>query len=325
MNEEIKSRLLESVGNFSKKRVLVLGDSIVDEFIYGKPFGMSLDSLGTKKILHEKTDFFSGGAGNVVKNLLALGTEVCFITVLGRDEFANHYHNWKHPKLKLCAFVEEGRKTVVKSRYSDGKNRHLEVERWDYGDIKEDTEDKVIEAVKEELTNSDVVIFQDQGHGFFSKSLIGRLRELVGGKGHKVLVNSQTYIREANHADYKGFDMIFINVDEAKALDSNFKTDGDGGVLRDMLDSKICLTLGDGGVVLFDRDKRYHSKSIPVEAIDTCGAGDSFLAAFSSTDFKSNPEFSLKLASIWAGLSTLKNGTETPSIQEMKDYIDSMP
>jgi rfaE bifunctional protein kinase chain/domain len=322
MNREIKSKLFKAIDGFSGKKVLVLGDSIVDEFVYGKSFGMSLDSPGTKKILHERTDFFSGGAGNVVKNLLALGAEVCFVTVLGNDRFANHYHNWKHSKLVLRAFVEEDRKTVVKSRYSDGSGRHLEVERWDYGDIKEGTENKIIETVESELSDVDVVIFQDQGHGFFSKSLIEKLRKVIKKAGKEVLVNSQTYIKGPNHADYRSFSMVFINMDEAKALDSDFKAEGNAERLKEMLNSKICLTLGNKGVVLFDMDKKYYSESIPVKAIDTCGAGDSFLAAFSLSDFRSNPDLSLRLANVWAGLSTLKKGTETPSVRELKDYIN---
>ena len=321
MNQEKKNEMLREIENFSKKRVLVLGDAIVDEFVYGKPFGRSLDSPETKKILYERAVYFLGGAGNVAKNLLELGAEVCFFTVLGNDQFASHYLTWKNPKLKLYAFVENNRETIVKSRYADNENRLLELERLDFKDLGKDTEDKIIESVKNEIRKVDVIILQDQGHGFFSKHLIERLKDTIGKTNLKVLVNSQTYLRGPNHLDYRGFHTIFVNLDEAKALNKDFELGKNEQILNEMLESNICLTLGDKGVILLKKDKKYYSPSIPVKAVDTCGAGDSFMSAFSISNFESDPDLALKLGNIWAGLSTQKKGTETPKISELKDYI----
>src|SRR3990167_5888935 len=134
--ESNESLLLKAIEKFSEKKILVLGDGIVDEYIYGSHIGSSLDSPNTKKLEHKKTEIFMGGAGNVSENLLALGANITFVTVLGNDSSI---------VLQPYYLLEEGRKTIVKSRICEEGNKLLELEYLDCRDISKDTEKKIIE------------------------------------------------------------------------------------------------------------------------------------------------------------------------------------
>ena len=317
-------QLIDAVKRFVGKKVLVLGDIIVDEFVYGTPFGRSLSSSSTPKLKYDKTKFFIGGVGNVTENLLSLGAKVSLITLLGDDAYAEHYRKWEHPNLKLHFIIEKGRLTTVKRRYCEGDNKLLAMERFTNDDLKSGSEDEVMKIVREEANQFDVIIFQDQGHGFFSKSLVEQLRGLLQNTTSKVLVNSQTYLHNPNHTNYNGFGIIFMNLAEARLIDDSFDPEGHGKKLIEILDSDVCVTLGDKGCVYFKSGQRYQSKGLSVEPIDTCGAGDSFLAAFAASDFKLHLDVSLRLANIWAALSVRKSGTGVPKIEELKSYIQDL-
>ena len=112
--------------------------------------------------------------------------------------------------------------------------------------------------------------------------------------------------------------MIVINRDEALAN----AADLDLQSLKEKLSASICVTMGDAGakMSLLQSDKEYSSPAVDTEVIDTCGAGDSFLACLSSQDWKNNPESSLKISNMWASLAVKEIGTTVPSIDD-PDYI----
>ncbi|MBS3098882.1 hypothetical protein J4462_01580 [Candidatus Pacearchaeota archaeon] len=319
MSNITQKQFLEVIRSFAEKRVLVLGDSIIDEYIYGVPFGKSLSSPNTPKLKYERTELFRGGACNVAENLLALGGKISLITVVGDDPASEYHSNWSHSNLNLHAVVEKGRRTTVKSRFSDGTNKLLAVERFDDSELAAKSQEDILNQATLESKQSDAVILQDQGHGFFSSSLVEKLREAT--RDCRVLVNSQIYFRDANHSDYAGFHTIFVNYDEARKICEGFNPDGDGMGLTQRLHANVCVTLGRTGSVYFREGNRYYAESVPTEVVDSCGAGDSFLAAFALSDFEARPDVALKLANIWAGLSVQKKGTKVPNIEDLIKHI----
>ena len=321
MDQIAKSAMFEALERVSDKKVLVLGDAIVDEYVYCTEAGTSLSSPGTPKLRCERKEVYRGGAGNVAENLLALGARVSLITLLGDDLARSHYCAWNNPNLHLYPIIEKRRKTNVKTRYCVGDRKVLAVEDLDVRDIREDSEQAVLDAMQGENGKSDAVIFQDQCHGFFSPNLISRLRSVLGEDKRKVLVNSQTYLLGPRHRKYAGFGTITMNLKEARAIDETF--DGsEGNKLVNALDSDVCVTLGEKGATLYRGNQKYNAPGMPIKPIDTCGAGDAFLAAFSVFDFETNPLMSLQMANIWAGLSAQKMGTSVPNIRELENYIE---
>ncbi len=326
MSKEAQSAMFRSIIScFPSKSVLVLGDAIIDEYVYCKDGGFSLSSPRAKKLIYERKEVFRGGAGNVAENLLALGAQVSLVTLVGFDEEADQqYNHWDHPSLRFYAIDKVTRGSNVKTRYCVGDEKIFAVERLNREPISKGEEDEVIKLVKSKGEDYDMVIFQDQNHGFFSKTLIDRLREVITEK-KKVLVNSQTYSDQSRYEDYTGFGTMFMNLREARLVDSKFNPDGDGRLLTETLDSDVCVTLGDKGAVLFKDEKRYHAPRLPITPVDTCGAGDAFLSAFAVSDYRNDPQTALSLANIWAGLSTLKMGTRPSKIEELIDRIKNLP
>ena len=101
--------------SLSSKKVLVVGDSILDVTVSSEAIGLSLESPTLKAQKIEKQVSF-GGCANVVKNMLELGAQCTFITLLGRDEYKSHYDKWAHENLTLIP-VSEDRINTVKERY----------------------------------------------------------------------------------------------------------------------------------------------------------------------------------------------------------------
>ena len=100
-----KQLILSLIGNFSKKRVLVIGDSILDLNTYTTPLGFALETP-TPKYKKEKKEFAYGGAANVVNNILGLGAKCTFITVIGNDNEAEHYDLFKNSNLNFMPVTE---------------------------------------------------------------------------------------------------------------------------------------------------------------------------------------------------------------------------
>lgn len=315
-----KQLVLDAVEKFKEKRVLVIGDAILDVTEHCSSIGRSLETP-TPKYAHEETEISYGGAGNVVENILALGGKVSFITLLGKDDWSKHYRSI-HDNLKFIPVVEEGRKTTVKQRFWDGNGK--KVFQYDYLDNRDLggwSQDRVLGFAVQEAMESDVVLLVDYRHGMFPKELIGKLKDKIGELGKPIIASSQISQRESNHLDYAGVDLVCVNMKEARAIDPEFSLDSLEGLER-KLDSGILLTLGALGSAVYFDGEDYRVGGIKVEERDAVGAGDCYLAAFSLAGHKADPETALYLGNIWGGLSVREIGTNTPKLNELVKYVE---
>ncbi len=317
--------ILDIIQNFQNNKVLVIGDSILDHFVYGKEAGLSLE---TPTLLAEfvKEEFLWGGAGNVVENLLELGARVGFLTVLGSkdsEQFLEHgYEN-----LSLYAVIDPRRKTTVKSRFFVKKggqsHKHLELHKLNNFPINKEPEMKVLELLNEKIHEYDVVLVIDQAefnNGIMSDKIIEETKRLCKEYNKLLVVNSQIFRRKFVHHKYAGAGLISLNVKEAEEILPGFTLEKINE-LSGVLNSNVCLTLGSEGSILYLDGKLYKQPSIKVEEVDSCGAGDSFLSAFTLANPLENPELALQIGNVWAGLSVTKLGTSLPEKQELIKYF----
>ncbi|MFH1593015.1 MAG: PfkB family carbohydrate kinase [Candidatus Woesearchaeota archaeon] len=313
--------ILETIGNFKNKRVLVIGDSILDEFVYGEKIGTSLETP-TPKLKHEKTDILFGGAANVVESILELGGKVSFVTVLGDDSYAKNYDGFVHKNLNFFPIKENGRKTTVKRRFWAGNEKLLQIDHLDNRDISDNSKREIIGILLREIKNSDIVLFVDQRHGMMTSDLIAKLKLLVVENGKGAIASSQISQRASNHLDYCGSYLVCMNHKEAQAVDSEFSKKCGLGNLAKKLDSNICVTLGKEGALMYLNGKEHFAEGIEVEQKeDACGAGDCFLAALSLINFEKFPQEALYLSNCWAGLSVTTPGTRSPKITDLVEYV----
>jgi len=319
--------LIKQVNDFVDREILVVGDTIVDINTMSKVIGFSAE---TPTIKAEETnrliDF--GGSANVVKHILALGAKCTFISVTGDDDDYNTLEKWSHPNLNKIIIVEKDRKTCVKHRFWIEKEsinyKHFQINKTDRNDILSGTKEAIIDAITK--TNFDRVIFSDYRLGMFKDSSF--IRKLVTAcQGSEIYANGQLSDGKLDYNKFKDVDLIIMNNDEANSVtDWHDKSD----ITRTLnsctriLGTDVCITLGKNGVITKFKEKIVSEPAVKVKSVDTCGAGDAFLACLSLCDDGLELSKKLKLSNTWAGLTTQLIGTSTPDkdtlIKKISDF-----
>jgi len=311
------------IKSFKDKKILLIGDAILDIYTYGNTIGLSLDAP-VPEIEEGKSSIFFGGNGLVASHILELGGILTFITVLGNDEDAKHYDSWTHPKLKKTILTDPTRKTTVKRRWFNSGKKLLQANQVDNHYLNKNLEQKVLNHVKKEIKHADIVVVMDPQHGMLTKNLIKNLVSLSNKHKKPLYVDVQVFHRPSNHHLYKGADTMFLNQKEAKSVYPKFNEKN----ARESLEAiqkklnlkNVVIKLGEKGAVALFGKELIQIGPFKVNAVDVCGAGDAFLAAF-SLGYGNQPEESLKIANIWAALSTTIHGTMPP---RKKDLIRSL-
>lgn len=301
----------------NKKKVLLLGDTMLDVYVYCRVTNQALFApVPEVEELETKTSL--GGNGLVARNLLELGAHLTFISVIGADEAAKVYEKFVHPSLHKHFLVDKTRKTTVKKRWYAGGQALLQANQLSNHDLSSSLENKICRLLDKEVLKADIILIMDPQHGLLTKKVINYVIKLSAKYLKPIYVDSQISHRPSNHHLYKGVDTMFLNQKEAKAVDGKFEpTERSLKMIKDKLDLKnVIIKLGENGSVALWGDKFIKSPAHKVKAVDPCGAGDAFLAAFSLGD-RNKPEEALKMANIWAALSTEIHGTIPPRKRDL--------
>lgn len=307
------------LGSFRNKKVLLVGDAILDVYIYGTIVGEALDAP-VPEVEEKSSAVFFGGNGLVASNILALGGHLTFITVVGADEDAKQYDSFIHPKLKKIFLVDDTRRTTVKRRwYANGK-KLLQVNKVDNHSISASLEKRVCGHIEREVKNVDAIVVMDPQHGLLTKGLIDFLKNISQKHKKPLYVDTQISHRKSNHHLYRGVDCILFNEKEAKAVypafDSKRPEQTLLAIMKKLKLKNVVVKLGSRGSVAICNGQFIKSPPYKVKAVDVCGAGDAFLAAFSLGDMNESKE-SLAIANIWGALSTEIHGTIPPGKKDL--------
>ena len=301
------------------KTILVLGDSIIDRDIYCESIGLSLETPTLKtKMINETYSF--GGAANVVNNLLSLGCKVYFSTAFADDYSSQIACDWNDPNLSLNIFRYNGQ-SVVKNRYWIERNdiiyKYLQVNQGT--PITTSAEEIYTSVVTNiDVWEPDIVLLIDYRNGLFkNREHVKKIINYSQERGALVVSSSQTSSNGDNYSLFHGSDLICMNHHEATSHMPSFKPDSEGmKALSAFMGSSVCVTLGSDGSVLYDNGRFYKCRSAQVEVVDTCGAGDAFLAALITQYERKNLEFCNR----WAALATTKKGVHVPDIKELNAF-----
>jgi D-beta-D-heptose 7-phosphate kinase/D-beta-D-heptose 1-phosphate adenosyltransferase len=306
------------------KRILVVGDLILDGFHHGDYIGQSLSHAKTPVALRRTTNYTWGGAGFLVRNILALGGEVSFISVIGKDNFAELANTFTHQRLKKLFLQITGRPTTVKERFLIGNKRILNWHHLDNSPLSQTQERFILSKIRAELPNVDKVVVSDYRHGLLSKALAGSIVTLCRKAEKPLYVDSQiSYAHAENHTWYKGASLFCLNRKEAKSIDARFIVGKPISFIRLqklLQTANIVVKLGDEGSVAQLGGDYIETKAHKIKEIDAVGAGDAFMAALSLGDTPPTRS-DLETANVWAALSATKIGTEAPSLSEFKKVI----
>jgi len=298
------------------KHVLVIGDTILDETISSSVIGTSIETPTLKAQL-QSSDIEFGGASNVVKNLLALGVNVTYIMMAGYDKYTEVYKQWDHPNLRLYC-IEEDRQNLVKSRYwlkhGDSTYKHLQINRGSKEPCTEASFETILKlaSVQKDI---DYILMVDYSGGIYSsEARTKKLLQLLQRYKKPIIASSQLSSNTNKYPWFSGVDYMCMNSTEAAANLENYKpTDQCMSEISNILKSNVCVTLGEQGSIFIKDNKTYYALPHVVQSIDSCGAGDAFLAAFTIFCEENN----IDLCNKWAALSTTQMGTKCANVERL--------
>ena len=323
-----RHRFLELVHNFEKAKILVVGDFILDQFIWGQVDRISPEApVPVVKV--DRESYMLGGALNVAYNIVTLKGSVFPAGVVGRDVLGRMLM-----KVMRTNAVDSGGVIYDRSRPTTQKTRIIahsqQVVRFDrevVNDIDSKDQKKILKYVHKKIRDVNGVIIADYGKGAITPALIRGILKLA--KLHKkfVLVDP----KEKNFPFYKGVTVITPNRKEAySGLGSQHNTNGlnieQVGVklLKKLNCQAVLVTLGEEGMTLFEKNqKAIRIPTAAQEIFDVSGAGDTVVAVFTlSLASGAKMKEAAFISNLAAGIVVGKLGTATVSPQEL---IDSFP
>jgi len=309
---------LEIVKSFEKKKILLIGDTILDVFVYGEAVKLNFDAP-TPEAEEISVDKFFGGASLVASHLLELGGSVFFASVVGDDKDAKEYDALKHPNLEKIFFVDKNRKTTVKRRFWVDGYKLVQMNQVSNHNIEESLEKDILQKVEPLFSQADAIIVSDNRHGLLTQNLIAQLISLSQKYQKPLYADCQINNQPTDkHHFYHGADCLFPNQKEAKLISPalDFKEFVEKCGVKN-----VVIKLGAKGAMALFGGNLINIPGEQIETVDTCGAGDAFLAAFSLGN-RNFPTESLAIANTWAALSTTLKGTAIPKKQDLINIIN---
>ncbi len=271
------------IPGLSGKRVLLVGDVMVDEYLTGDAERISPEAP-VPVVRVEGERHVLGGAGNVARNLCSLGGDPFLVCITGTGSGADLLERLLDAEGIRHAFVRiEGRKTTRKTRIIAGRQQMLRIDREDVAPIAPSSLDAVFGVITDCINDYDVVIVSDYGKGLVSQSFMERLTVLCQNSSSrpKILVDPKT-------PNFKWYTNVFMLTPNAKETSEGANlpvgTEEEivaaGQAIFDSLGcERLLTTLGPRGMALFEgRDTVLHIPTMAQEVFDVTGAGDTVIA-----------------------------------------------
>ena len=277
-----KSRLEELYVKFTGKRIAVIGDLMLDRYFWGTVARISPEApVPVVEVESESTRL--GGAANVANNVAALGGIPVMMGIVGDDNagqmLKRTIEDLHFPSSGIV--VDESRPTTVKTRVIAHNQHVVRIDHEEKSDISIKVQERLLDALEHQLDTVDGIILEDYNKGVLVKNLIVRITEMAKKKGKIVAVDPKLN----NFFEYKGVTVFKPNRKETEeALGTRLHSEesieiAGKELLRRLYAENILLTLGEKGMILFERSGSI--SSIPTAArkvADVSGAGDTVVS-----------------------------------------------
>ncbi len=322
---------MKDIDLFSEVSVLVLGDLIMDQFIYGNPDRISREA--PVLILEETARQINpGGAGNAAVNIASLGGDARLAALVGDDGA------WSRlgPELAdkdVCVsstHIDENLDSAVKTRIMAGSDQIVrqQIVRLDSrqkGQVKDVHRQKLYGSVAEIIDEIDVVLFSDYGLGLFKGEFISRLVNLCRSHAVPMVADSRYQL-----LDFAGVTIATPNLEEAgRAVESEIEGEEEvvaagREILSSLQSDFLLLTRGKEGMTLLEAggDYEHIPASNRLDVYDVTGAGDTVAAAV-ALGIGAGLEVltAVKLANAAAGVAITKEGAAPVFKEELKEVV----
>ena len=315
--------MLEKIlSRFSKVNILVVGDIMMDRFIWGKVSRISPEAP-VPVVAVEKETFLLGGAANVVNNIHALGGKVNLCGVVGDDEMGQKIiKKLTETKIGLQGiFVEQGRQTSTKTRIIAHHQQLVRIDRETTDHPRAPTSRNLSEFLKKNIEGFDGIILSDYGKGLLTKELIRTTIRKARETKKLIMVDPKL----KNFFYYKGATVVTPNAAEASAASgilindlSSLKSAG-RMLLKKLGCDVLVITRGEEGMAIFEpRQEPFLVSTVAKEVYDVTGAGDTVIGTMAlALGAGARVIEAAKLANYAAGIAVGKIGTATVSQEEL--------
>jgi len=310
-----RHRLLDTVAGFRGRTIVVVGDLIADEYLFGKPARISREAPVLILRFTER-EILLGGAANAAHNVHALGARALPIGVVGRDAAGDELLTlFRAAGVPTDGIVtENGRTTPVKTRimaggYQATRQQVVRLDREPAGELQAITEDALVARLTALAERADAILLSDYGYGTVTPRVFERVRAIARRSGAVVSVDSRYQLPR-----FTGITAATPNEAELEQL-VGAASDDERGLL---------VTRGSRGLALLERDGA--TTFIPIhgtdEIADVTGAGDTVISTFTvALACGAAPIDAATLANMAGGIVVMKRGTATVSPSELGDAL----
>ena len=326
------AQLLSLTGALRGKRVVVIGDVVADEFVYGRVARVSREAP-VLILEYDSSEIVPGGAGNAANNIAALGGRATLVALVGRDEPARRLvsalHRGVDPRLIRVASMPTPVKTrILAGGVHSAKQQVVRIDRGVAPQITPRVRAAFEQAALKAIRKADAVLVSDYGSGLITPALVQKIRRgLTGAQGPiPVLIDTRYRLLSytgltactPNQSEVEQALGIQIN-DDARALEKAGRA-----ILERTRMQAVLITRGSHGMALFVRNGPVvHLPIFGSDAIvDVTGAGDTVVSAVTlALAAGGGFEAAARLANYAGGLVVMKRGTATVGAGELRRAI----
>ncbi len=330
MNPKPVAFYRDLIHRFQKARLLVIGDLMLDEFIWGDVSRISPEAP-VPVVWERRHSFMPGGASNVASNIAALGGEVTLCGVIGTDEPGRRLKELlKKRGVRLQSVVtDRHRPTTLKTRVVAHHQQLVRIDREFQGPIAPSLSRTLLSSVRKLLKKVDAVILEDYGKGVVTAPLIREVVALAKKYSRIVTVDP----KEEHFDQYRGVTILTPNRKEAYGAvgekdPSQVPLQKIGKeILRRLKCQAVLITLGEDGMALFEKNgKVTRIPTVAQEVFDVSGAGDTVIATF-TTALAAGATMvdAASLSNVAAGIVVGKVGIATVTARELSERIEGLP
>jgi D-glycero-beta-D-manno-heptose-7-phosphate kinase len=287
------ARVKDLLKKLTKARVLVVGDVMLDQFVWGRVSRISPEAP-VPVVDFDRESFMPGGAANVARNLADLKTPVELFGAVGKDETALKFRKLLTDQTIVSKglLAITGRNTSIKTRIVAQQQQVVRLDRETRDDLTLKETARLLKAIEAALPDTDAIIIGDYGKGVVTQPLLDELKALCRPRGIWLSLDP----KPVHKVDISGVSLITPNRKEAFELagmpDQRRATDPlkDEALLNvaekllgEIQPALLLITLSELGMLLCKRDEKpFHIPTVAQEVFDVSGAGDTVIATFTA-------------------------------------------
>ena len=315
---------MDHLADFQSRIVLVLGDIMLDRYVYGDVRRISPEAP-IPVLRAQRQRLVLGGAGNVAKDITALGARAILVGVIGDDAASVLVHEavgGADSGVTLHAVAAPGRPTTVKTRFMSGSHQLLRLDEEVTTAIEGTLAEQLLQAYGEGLALADVVVLSDYAKGVLSDAVLPRAIAMAKAAGKPIIADP----KRADFAAYAEVTVITPNELEVTAATGLSAVHNDGAeaaglaALAASRADAVLVTRSEKGLTLVRRDREpLHLPTEAREVADVSGAGDTLVASFAiMLATGADMAEAARVANVAAGIAVGKQGTSTVSHAELE-------